>query len=454
MSETANRGTGRPTRSAWLAILAFIVGGAGLASAQDSGAARVSLTMRDVKLSEVMEMLSRQNRVNILLAEDVEALVSFSLYDLELERALRSIVSAAGYALERRDGIFFVVKPENAGKGTAGGFTVSRVFPVNYADPADLETKLSPYLSTYGKLTALPRRRLLVVQDQPEFVDQLAGVLSKLDRRPRQVMIEARVLEVTLTDEESYGIDWARFFASGSGSGSGGIQGLSSPGTAGTTGFFFDFVHPDYDVRLRALEADGRVRNLASPKLVTTENQEAEVIIGDRRGYRVTTTINQVTTESIEFLESGVILRVTPTIDAEGRILLQIHPEVSLGTVDDNGLPSQTTTEVTTQLLVESGDSIFIGGLIRNSVTEDRQGVPFLGRVPGLGLLFSNRTRSTTNVETVVLITPRLLDAGFQEFNRSQVDRVEAEEAELTGRTRKVESHIEDVFGAPSAAED
>jgi hypothetical protein len=189
-----------------------------------------------------------------------------------------------------------------------------------------------------------------------------------------------------------------------------GTQGLSSPGNSSGTGLFFDYMQPDYEIALRALESDGRIRNLASPKLVTIENREAEVIIGDRRGYRVTTTINQVTTESIEFLESGVILRVTPTIDDDGRILLQIHPEVSTGTVDESGLPSQTTTEVTTELVLNSGQSIFIGGLIRTTSTEGRQGVPVLGKLPLTRWLFSSKTRTTTNVETVVMITPRLVD--------------------------------------------
>lgn len=436
-----------------LAAMAMLAGG--IAAAADEALPHVSLTMRNVQLTEVMEMLSRQNRINILVADEVEATVSFSLYDVQFDQALRSIVGAAGYALEERDGVFFVVKPENAGKASAGGFTVVRTFRLNYADPADLEAKLAPYLSSFGKLTALPKRRMLMVEDQAGYVDRMAAMLADLDRRPRQVMIEARVLEVTLTDEDSYGIDWSAFFSAdgGTGTGSGGVQNLLSAGAAGSTGFFFDYLESDYQVKLRALEADGRVRNLASPKLVTTEDKEAEVIIGDRRGYRVTTTINQVTTESIEFLESGVILRVTPTIDADGRILLEIHPEVSLGTVDDKGLPSQTTTEVTTQLLVNSGESIFIGGLIRSSATEDRQGLPVLGRVPGVRWLFSNRSRNTTNVETIVVITPRLVGPEFREFNDQQVRRVEQADQELTLRRAIVERHVEQTFPARSAGQ-
>ena len=103
----------------------------------------------------------------------------------------------------------------------------------------------------------------------------------------------------------------------------------------------------------------GRVRTLSTPKLLALEHEEAEVIIGDRIGYRVTTTINQVTTESIEFLESGIILNVQPYVDRNGRIMMDIHPEVSTGTITNDGMPNQTTTEVTTQLLADDGQTIF-----------------------------------------------------------------------------------------------
>ena len=127
---------------------------------------------------------------------------------------------------------------------------------------------------------------------------------------------------------------------------------------------------------------------MSTPKLLALEDQEAEVVIGDRLGFRVTTTINQITSETIEFLESGVILRVLPSVDGRGRIMLTIHPEVSTGRVED-GIPNQVTTEVTTQMLVEDGQTVFIGGLIRRSLDQNREGVPVLGDIPFVGRVFS-----------------------------------------------------------------
>lgn len=415
--------------------------------AKENAQPLISMAMRDADLSEVMEMLSRQNRINILLGENTEAEVSFNLYDVRLDQAIDSIANAAGYTVEKRRGTYFILPPADAGKIPGSGFKIVRTFPIQYADAAVLETKLEDYVSEFGTITAVPERKLLVVEDQPGFVRQIAALVAALDQRPQQIMIEARILEVTLNDEQSYGIDWTSFFDEKDGSF--GLQGLDTPGAAGGTGFFFDYVQSDYEIAIRALEAEGRIRNLASPKLVTVENEEAEVIIGQRLGYQVTTTINQVTSETIEFLESGVILRVVPAVDDDDRILLTIHPEVSNGVLDDNGIPSQTTTEVTTQLLVKSGQSIFIGGLLRHTTTEGRAGVPVLGRIPGIRWLFGNRTRQRSNTETVVLITPRLLDEEFAAFSDEKVREIDRVEDEMGVESSVIEEHIEDFFGVP-----
>ena len=115
-----------------------------------------------------------------------------------------------------------------------------------------------------------------------------------------------------------------------------------------------------------------------------------------------------MTTESIQFLSSGVILKVTPYIDRQGRIMMEIHPEVSAATIVD-GIPNLKTTEVNTSLLVEDGQMIFIGGLINNNLSDGYQGVPFLEDIPLLGYLFSKDTWKSSSTETIVLIKPQLI---------------------------------------------
>jgi type II secretory pathway component GspD/PulD (secretin) len=131
-----------------------------------------------------------------------------------------------------------------------------------------------------------------------------------------------------------------------------------------------------------------------------------------------------VTTESIEFLESGIILKVIADVDRSGRIMLQIHPEVSTAVVSDDGIPSKATTQVTTQMLVPDGKTVFLSGLIQHQVNNTREGVPGLGDLAIIGGLFSNRAKSIISTEIVVLITPSIVNFTRQESEVGAIERV------------------------------
>ncbi|MFK7915071.1 MAG: type II secretion system protein GspD [Pseudomonadales bacterium] len=400
----------------------------------DENSELLTLNLRDVEIAEVMEMLSRKHRLNILLGSGVAGSLSLNLYDVGLTEAINAIANAAGFAVDRRGSTYFVVQHSEVGKYGYSTVTDVKSFQIHYADPSSVATLLQPYLSSYGTLTAIPERKLIIVEDEPGTVRRLEALIKEVDQQPQQILIEAKILEVTLNDEESYGVDWAKLFQSDGGSGQVGVQGLAGTGNSGSTGLFFDLTTPNVEVTLTALEQQGRVQTLSTPTLLALENQEASVIIGDRRGYQVTTTINQVTTESIEFLESGVILRVSPSIDTNGRVMMNIHPEVSTGNVDNFGIPSQTTTEVTTSLLVPDGETVFIGGLMKHSAVQNRNSVPVLGRVPLVKHLFSSQENTNVNTETVVLITPRIINSFTGGRNATEVANVSRVDREVTHR--------------------
>jgi type II secretory pathway component GspD/PulD (secretin) len=378
------------------------------ANAQDE---RISLALRDTALADVMEMLSRQARVNILLTAGVEGSVSFSLFDVTLDEAVRHIATAAGFAVEKRGDTYYIIDHEEVGRYQLAESTELRTFKVEYSDVDVVQAILKSHLSETGKITSLPVRKLLVVEDAPEFLQRIEDLLKILDRQPRQILIEAKILEIALRDVDAFGMDWAKLFTSDDGGGSFGVRGLGD-GTA--PGLFVELANSNLTAMLNLLRSEGRLRTLSTPKLLALENQEAKAIIGDRIGYSVTTTINQVTTESIEFLESGVILKVTPSVDHNGDILMEIHPEVSTGTVSDDGIPAQTTTEVTTRMLVGDAQTIFIGGLIKRSVNRTEERVPFLGDLPLVGHAFANQANIAVSTETVVLITPYILGRSGQ----------------------------------------
>jgi type II secretory pathway component GspD/PulD (secretin) len=366
--------------------LATLAGSSWAASPIDvrgSDSGLISMVVRDTPIEEVFEMLSRKERVSILVTKGVEGPVSVNLFDVSLDRAVGAIAESGGYVAERRRGGYVILARKEAGLEAAPANTIVRALKVQYSDATAVSEILANHISRYGEINVFEQRKLIVIEDLPEFV---------------------KILEITLDENDAFGIDWSKFFSYDGGTGTFGTQGLSG----GTAGIFFDLMTPNIEVALDALSEKGRVRTLSTPSLLAVEHEPAEVVIGDRLGFRVTTTINQVTTESIEFLESGVILRFTAAVDRMGRILLEVHPEVSTGLISD-GLPSQTTAEVTTKLLTEEGQKVFIAGLIKDRSTQGRSGVPWLMDVPVVGRLFSRNETITVDSETVVVISAHVV---------------------------------------------
>ena len=379
---------------------------------QAEGDERFTLNFRNMPIEEVFELLSRKDKVNIIVSKGVSGPVSVNLYRVTLKEAIQSVANAAGYWVEMRNGDYVILTKDPSFELPGSSMQI-KTLKVQYSDTKQIADLLTKYMSRYGKITPLIGRKLIVVEDLPAFVERIERLLEQLDAPPKQIMIEARILEITLDENERFGIDWKRIFflnnSTSSPSGSIGTSGLAN-GTAAAPGqgFFFSFLDSKLSLFFSALATAGRVRTLSTPKLLALENQESKVIIGDSTGYKVTTTINLVTTETVQFLESGVILKVIPSVDQRGRVLLKIQPEVSSASLLA-GIPSKKSIQVTTELICDDGQSIFIGGLIKARGTTERDGVPILKDLPVLGRLFSSTFDAVGTAETVVIITPYIV---------------------------------------------
>ncbi len=388
---------------------------------QAEGNERFTLNFRNMPIEQVFELLSRTDKVNIIVSKGVTGPVSVNLYKVTLKEAIHIVANAGGYWVEVRNGDYIIL-PRDA-TDLPGSSTVLKTLKVQYSDTTQIAALLTRYVSRYGKITPLTGRKLIVVEDLPANVERIEKLLEQLDSQPKQIMIEAKIFEVTLDESERFGLDWRRLFGSPGNGGNLGTRGLTS-GTAPAPGqgFFFSFLNTRLELFFDALATAGRVRTLSTPKLLALENQESKVIIGDSTGYKVTTTINLVTTESVQFLESGVILRVIPSVDQRGRIMLKIQPEVSSASLQ-GGIPSKKSIQVTTELICENGQSVFIGGLIRARGTTARDGVPVLKDVPFLGRLFASNNDAVSTAETVVIITPYIVSQP-SDLARESDDRV------------------------------
>jgi type IV pilus assembly protein PilQ len=370
---------------------------------------RITLNIKDVDISEVLKFLSLKRRINVIAGKEVSGPVSVNLYDVPFATALQAILRSNGFTHQQQDNIIYVSKaPDPAKSAPPPVPTTMQTFRLNYANIPETAEMVKNLLSPSGKMVIGKESKTLLVSDTTEVVEKTARLLQSLDGKPRQVLIEAKILEVTLDRNSTFGINWDLLFGqNGLGGRLGNIltQGFATSPAAGAPGLFFSVVDKDFGVLLSALQERGDVNTLANPKVLTLDGKEAEILIGAKLGFRVTTTTQTATLESIQFLNVGTQLVIRPSISDDGYILMHVHPKVSDGVIQA-GLPSETTTEATTSVLVKDGTTIIIGGLIREREEETINQVPGLGSLPLVGAFFRSRKETKKKTEIAVLITP------------------------------------------------
>jgi type IV pilus assembly protein PilQ len=373
----------------------------------------VTLSAQNLDIQEVLAMLSRSRELNIVCGPDVHGPLSIELRAVPFSEALQAVVAMAGMEVTRRGNIYFVRKPDGDDPAAAA-LCEMRTFRLDYATPDEMKPVIEQLLSPIGKVMSYEPRRTLVIEDRPEVLERADALIRTLDVPPRQVLIEARILEARLSRDMHFGIDWSIVFSDRKSGGSGrlSIEGFAGePGTGAGPGMFVTWAQGDFTGALQNLEGVEELNTLACPRLLAVDGAEARIIIGGQLGFFVTTTVENTILQSVQFLDTGTQLRITPTIAGDGYVRMTIHPELSDGVID-NGLPAKTTTEVTTDVLIKDGQTLFIGGLIRERDETSRKGIPLLMRLPILGALFGTTSHTRSKSELVALITPHIIPTG------------------------------------------
>lgn len=286
---------------------------------------------------------------------------------------------------------------------------------------------LSPNGDSRGnsvRITAQKSSNQLLVRSRPSQWNEIQSAIRRLDNPPMQVQIETRILEVSLTGALSLGVQWYLGRLAGNSSVKGienasGSQAALGRGGAGlnkTDALFYSFVSDNLQVALHALETNGTTKVLSAPSLVVMNNQQAQIQVGDNIPINQTT-INLdnilVNTSSVQYLQTGVILDVLPRINPGGLVYMDIQQQVSDASaiVDSNGNPSISTRAISTQVAVQSGQTVLLGGLIQQDEVTQNSSVPYLGRLPVLNWLFGNSQRARGRSELIVLITPKVINS-------------------------------------------
>lgn len=268
---------------------------------------------------------------------------------------------------------------------------------------------------------------------------KIESSLKRLDVAPIQVLIEASIIEVTLNDNLAYGVEWL-FRNSGiggrnfSGTGSLGSLNNTTPGpvAAAAGNFTYSLFNSGGDIaaRLSAVAGQGQVKMLSSPSVMVMDNHPASISVGEQIPVKVSSTItsNSFLSDNYQLKDTGVILNVTPSVNSGNMVSLQIDQSV----IDDAGLDaaSQQTKfsnrQLTSKLAVRSGESIVMGGLIRDRNEDNNSGIPLLKDIPIIGKVFSTTNRNSRRTELLLVMTPRVVrtDVDVREVSEELRDRL------------------------------
>jgi type IV pilus assembly protein PilQ len=419
-----------------------------------SDAGTVEIHVNEANLVEVLRMLSLQSQKNIIASKDVRGTVTANLYNVTIKEALDAILKSNGFGYREKGNFIYVyTSKELADIEKSERQTKTEVFRLHYSPAANVMNVIKPMLSNEGTVAftapagkgieagskdaggdALAGEDLIVVRDYPENLDRVRNALKDVDRRPQQILLEATIMSARLTEDNALGVDFnilggvdfGAFTHTNGQITNADIAPLSSngkPRSFGTGDAFtkdiagglkIGFVTSEVSVFVSALETIANTSVLANPKVLALNKQRGEVLVGREDGYLTTTVTDTTTVQTVEFLKTGTRLTFRPYIGDDGYIRLEVHPEDSDGHVV-SGLPSKTTTEVTSNVMVKDGHTIVIGGLFRESSTAARAQIPLLGNLPIVGALFRNRQDLTTREEIIILLTPHIIkdDAAY-----------------------------------------
>lgn len=257
----------------------------------------------------------------------------------------------------------------------------------------------------------------LVIMARPAVWRMIEEALRKLDVVPLQVMIEATIAEVTLNDDLRYGVQ--SFFDKGKSTATLSSQDTGAVSSIFTTAGGFSYIFDNGDIRaiLNALDSVTDIRVISSPQVLVLDNRTAELQVGDQVPVSTQQSVSNTdpdapTVNSVELLDTGVVLRVTPRVNASGVVNLEIEQEESSAvSTTTSGIDSPTIQQrkLSTTVVINSGETVALGGLIRDTQTDAISGIPLLSSIPVIGNLFSSSTESGRRTELLVLITPKVI---------------------------------------------
>jgi type IV pilus secretin PilQ/predicted competence protein len=410
---------------------------------------KLSLEFKDADIKNVFRLLAEVSGKNVVVTDDVNRKVTIRLVEVPWDQAMDLLIDTNGLDKEELGNVIRIstaarLKTDRdalAASKRSGEISEelqTAYLTVNYArvikgkdekdaTDKDLVDKIKAVLSPRGKVEADQRTNTLIIRDIKKSIDDAQSLIAKLDIRTPQVLIESNLIETTPTFSRALGIEMETLFGAGRTrtstrfQASNPFEGAPQPTPAANlliipnTGFRFGYFGNNITSILSAAEEQGNVKIISRPSIVTLNNVESQ--IESANIVRVRTSAATVgEAGAIREIRAGIILTVTPQVSADGFVLLRIVVKSStldFGRVVD-GIPQENTREAKANVLVRDGETVVIGGIMKDTGSTSDTGVPYLKDVPVLGWLFKKSSWQKNFEELVVFITPRVIAAGSE----------------------------------------
>lgn len=391
---------------------------------------KTSLVFDNADVRDILRLIAEISELNIIASDAVEGNVTLRLIDVPWDQALDLILDVTGLGMLQDGNVVRVLPKEAIRQQKEAELTAARsqekleelvteVVTVSYADLGSVADPAKELLSDRGNITEDSRNKLLIITDVPQRIKKAKELIDILDTPERQVMIEARIVQVNSNYSRDLGVHWGLFTSASklqSITSAGGdfvvdvTEGSVGPITTGAglasqiqIGTINDVV---LDLQLSALETDGKGKVISTPRVTTLNGETAVISQGTTIPYQTSGDDGPKT----EFVNAELKLEVTPVINPDNSVILEVlatndSPSQTAGAT----APSIDTKKAETKVLIKDGETTVIGGIFVESLTDTVEGIPGLMSVPVLGHLFKTQKKQIVKDELLVFITPRIV---------------------------------------------
>jgi type IV pilus assembly protein PilQ len=425
---------------------------------------RLSLDFKDADINNILRLMAEVSNLNIIAGEDVKGKVSLRLVDVPWDQVFDIILKTNGLG-KIQEGNVVRIMPLAKIKQESDDVLASKkskekledlemkLLSVNYATASSLADQVKGLLSDRGNVTIEDRTNTLIIKDIPANIAKAVDMIKKLDTPTPQVLIEARIVEAQSTFARDLGVQWGAAtlttnnnqFSSAFGSsatgptntltpitggvpfvGAGGaftaqpnfavsLPASGAAGTLGAMGFSFGKLIGDpllLDLRLSAGETKGLTKTISRPRITTMNNVQAKISQGDKVPYQTTSASGT----QVQFINATLSLTVTPHITPDGSVSMKIEAtRDAIGAFRSaDGAPSISTKSATTQILVKSGETAVIGGIVVEDKADTSRGIPWLQEIPVIGWFFKAKSTAENQTELLIFITPNIVKGGVE----------------------------------------